>query len=217
MPTSGPRGRLLASSLVVVAAGASAFAFVASASGNPATVTSTLAADSGQVSQIETTFTAAITANQEAGAPSAASYGTKANALVAAGKVAPPATSAIRSAQLADGKAALAKYFTPVQDQHEEIGLTNAVNAEASPTFRNLGSGVSKVKYDQVAVSGKTATLTVEVTIWSKTQVEQRANGPWMTADPVNVMDYNVAMVREPSGRWMVSSMAGDFAPGEGP
>jgi hypothetical protein len=100
--------------------------------------------------------------------------------------------------------------------QHEQVGLTNAVNAEADPKFRNVGSGVSKVKFDSVAVSGNTATLRAEVTTWAKFQ-QQQNDGKWATANPVNVMIYNVTMTRNSSGQWLVSSMVGDFAPGEGP
>jgi len=175
-----------------------------------------VASDSNQTSAVEAIFTSAIEADREAQAPSASAYGNTANAVVSAGRVAPAASAAVRNTQLQDGKSALAKYFAPAQAKHEEIGLINAVKAEADPKFRNLGSGVKNVKFDSVAVSGNTAILSAEVTAWAKFQ-QQGNNGNWATANPVNVMIYNVTMIRNSSGQWIVSSMVGDFAPGEGP
>ena len=126
------------------------------------------------------------------------------------------ASPAVRNRHCCAGKAALTRYFTPAQARHEDIGLTNAVSAEADPRFRNLGSGVSKVVFDQVAVSGNTATLRVEITAWAKFQ-QRQPTGTWATASPVNVMIYTVTMIRSSSGQWLVSSMVGDFAPGKGP
>ncbi|MGH3627416.1 MAG: hypothetical protein ACRDRL_08270 [Sciscionella sp.] len=216
MHAMGRRASWLTGAAVVAAAGGSAFAFVSTASGSQTTVTSTISADSSQVSAVKSAFTAAITADRQAQAPATTTYGAKANAAVSAGGVAPAVASDVRQAQLQDGKASLAKYFTPAQAKHEALGLTNAVNAEADPKFRNLGSGVSKVVYDQVAVSGDTATLRAEVTAWAKFQ-QQQSNGAWTTDNPVAVMIYSVTMVRNASGQWQVSSMVGDFAPGEGP
>lgn len=153
----------------------------------------------GQTSIVEATFTKAIQTDREIQAPSSP----------------PPATTAVRKAQLQNGEAALARYFVPAVASREEQGLINAVNAEANPNFRNIGSGVKNVKFDSVAVSGSTATLTADVTTWAKFQ--QQDNGSWVTSDPVNVMIYNMTMTRNSSGQWIVSSMVGDFAPGQGP
>jgi hypothetical protein len=210
------RGRWLAGAALAAAAAGSTFAFLPTASGAQSAIGSIIASDSNQTSVVEAAFTSAIEADREAQAPSASAYGNAANAAASAGRVAPVASAALRNKQLQDGKSALARYFAPGQAKHEEIGLTNAVNAEADPKFRNLGSGVKKVKFDSVAVSGDTATLRAEVTAWAKFQ-QQESNGNWATANPVNVMIYNVTMTRNSSGQWMVSSMVGDFAPGEAP
>lgn len=187
-----------------------------------------IAADSSQVPLVKSAFTAAITADQQSGAPAtaataasttagpAAVYRSKVDAAVAAKGLAPAADVAVRQAQQQDGKRVLTKYFAPGQAKHEEIGLNNAVTAEADQNSRNIGAGVCHVKYDEVAVSGNTATLVAEVTIWSKFQ-QLQSNGKWTTSDPVNVMIYHVTMERGTSGQWVVNSMVGDFAPGQAP
>ncbi len=42
-------------------------------------------------------------------------------------------------------------------------------------------------------------------------------NGKWLTANPVNVMDYTATLEQNQTGQWLVSSLVGDFVPGEGP
>lgn len=153
---------------------------------------------------VEAAFTRAIRADRESQAPPAADRG----------GVAQPATPEVRNAQLRAGKAALARYFAPALARREERGLINAVNAEADPGFRNLGSGVSKITFDDVSVSGNTAALHANVTAWSKFQ--QLNNGTWMTADPVNVMSYNVTMTKYPSRGWVVTTMIGNNGPVQG-
>lgn len=226
------RAKLLVGALVVTGAAGAAIVVATTgtgvASGSVGSAASAIAADSSQVPQVKAAFTAAITADQQSGAPAtaatavnttndaAATYGAKVNAAVAAKGLAPAASDTVRQAQQQDGKRVLAKYFGSSQVKHEEIGLNNAVQAEADPKFRNIGAGVSNVKFDEVAISGNTATLTAEVTIWSKFQQVQ-ANGSWTTADPVNVMVYHVTMERGTAGQWVVNSMTGDFAPGQAP
>ena len=208
--------------LVVVSSGSGA------ASGSVGGGTSAIALDASQIGNVKAAFSAAITADQQTGAPAtaamavhatadaAAGYSTRVTAAVAAGRLAPAASGAVRQAQLQDGARVLEKYFAPAQARHEEIGLHNAVLAEVDPKFRNLGAGDSKIKFDEVAVSGNTATLIAEATIWSKFQQEQ-ANGSWSNSDPVNVMVYHVTTQRAASGQWIVTSMVGDFAPGQAP
>lgn len=217
MSSPAHRGKWILGAILTVTAAGSAFAFIPNASGSQSSVQSVMATDSSQVAAVKATFTAAITADREMQAPAAStSYEKSANTAVSAGKTAPTMSAADRDTQSQNGKAALAKYFSPGQAKHEEVGLTNAVNAEADPKFRNLGSGVKNLKFDNVAVSGNTATLTAEVTTWAKFQ-QQQPNGDWATASPVNVMTYTATMTLNSSGQWIVSSMTGDFAPGEGP
>jgi hypothetical protein len=211
------RTRLLIGAIgVTTAGGALAFTFISSAAGTENTVATTVNADAAQVPQVKTAFTSAIQADRAAMAPAAATYGTVANAAVAAGRIAPAASSAVRDQQLQDGLAALGTYFAPAQAQHEAVGLRNAVAAEADPAFRNLGSGTSKIEFVEVAVAGSTATVQANVTAWAKFQ-QQEPGGKWITSNPVNVMVYTATLAKNPSGQWIISSLKGDFAPGEGP
>lgn len=232
MPSMNLRAKLLAGALLVAGAGGAATVAATSMAGSAAGAvggsTLAIAADSSQVPLVKSGFTAAITADQQSGAPAtaataanmtadaAATYGAAVDAAVGAKGLAPAADTAVRQAQQQDGKRVLARYFAPAQAKHEEVGLNNAVQAEANPKFRNIGAGVSNVKYDEVAVSGNTATLIAEVTIWSKFQ-QLQSDGSWTTSDPVNVMIYHVTMERGTNGQWVVSSMVGDFAPGQAP
>lgn len=194
MSLSDRRVRWLVGVIALGAAGGIAFAFLPAGS------------DPRQIVVVEAAFAKAIGIDRDIQAPPASR----------AGGVAPPATTGVRKAQLQDGEAALARYFAPALADREQLGLISAVNAEADPKFRNLGSGVSKVVFDSAAVSGDTATLHTEVTVWSKFQ-QQQADGSWATSDPVNVMIYNVTMTRDSSSQWIVTSMVGDFAPGHAP
>lgn len=212
----GKRGRWIAGTALVAAAAGSAFTLIPSASGSPTTIQSAVASDGNQTSAVQSAFTSAIEADRAAQAPSATAYGNAATAAANSGHAASMAPASVRAAQAQSGKAAMEKYFSPEQAKHEETGLANAVKAESDPKFRNLGSGVKQVKFDSVTVSGSTATLRAEVTAWAKFQ-QQQSNGDWKTASPVNVMIYNVKMAKNASGQWIVSSMEGDFAPGEGP
>jgi hypothetical protein len=133
-----------------------------------------------------------------------------------ANQIAAQPDATVRNKQLNDGLAALSEYFAPAQAQHEAIGLRNTVNDEAGGTERNLTSGVSKVTFSRVGVSGDKATVEAAVSVYGKTQVKM-SNGDWNTVDPPGVMDYTATLVKSSAGQWVVSSMVGDFAPGEGP
>ena len=211
------RHRLLLGAATAVAAGAISFAAVANASSSVDTVATSVTADGVQVAHVKTAFTAAIEADRLIDAPAAATdYSKAANQALTAGKLAPAPDAATRQQQLSSGLSVLAKYFTPAQAQHEAIGLRTAVGNEAGPGFRNIGSGASNVAFTQVAVAGTTATVQAAVTTWAKFQ-QQQADGTWVTASPVNVMDYTATLVQNAQGQWVVSSLKGDFAPGEGP
>lgn len=206
-----------ASALLGVAVLASAGGVVAlggadAAVGSQQTVASQAQADAAQLPAVKSAFAAAIQASRAAQAPPASALGPM--SALAAGRPAAMVSDAVRSRQLSDGLAVLGKHFTAAQARHEAAGLRNAIAGEADPSFRNLGSGASKVTFTRVGVSGPTATIQAEVTLWAKFQ--QRINGRWVTENPVNVMDYTATLVRNASGQWLVSSLTGDFA-NEGP
>ncbi|MGW2891651.1 hypothetical protein ACWDDN_41400 [Streptomyces griseoruber] len=198
---------------VAVAGGVIALGGAGSAAGGQDTVDGLVKSDSRELSGVKSAFTAAVKASRAVQAPPASAVGDTSK--LAAGEPAPMVAATARKKQLSDGVSLLGRYFTPTQAKKEENGLHNAVTAEADPGFRNLGSGASKVVFTRVGVSGATATVQAEVTIWAKFQ--QKVNGSWATAHPVNVMNYTATLIRNSEGKWLVSSMTGDFAPGEAP
>jgi hypothetical protein len=211
------RTRLLAGALGVGLACGTVGLISISNAAEPTPTARAAATDAAQIPQVEAVFTAAIQADRAAQAPEASTaYGKSVSASLAAGQVVPAVTDAVRQQQLRDGVAQLGRYFAPAQAEHEAIGLRNAVSAEADPAFRNLGSGASKVEYVQVAVANGTATVQAKVTAWAKFQ-QLQPDGTWTTANPVNVMVYNAHLGKDASGHWVINSMQGDFAPGEGP
>jgi hypothetical protein len=88
---------------------------------------------------------------------------------------------------------------------------------DANPHIVNLGSGVSKVKFLNVAVAGPRATVDADVTVWAKSQIRQTSTGPWVLADPVNIVEYTATLTLTPAGTWQVTSLTGSFVPGYGP
>ncbi|MEU5613950.1 hypothetical protein AB0H03_35480 [Streptomyces sparsogenes] len=198
---------------VVATGGVLALSGAGPASGSQQTEAGLVRADTAQLPEVKSAFTAAIKASRAAQAPPASAVGDVSN--LAAGQAAPKISASVRRQQLSAGLDSLAKHFTPAQAEHEAVGLRNAVAEEANPAFRNLGSGASKITFTRVGVSGSTATVQAQVTIWAKFQ--QQLDGKWVTASPVNVMNYTATLAKDDSGRWLVSSLAGDFAPNEGP
>jgi hypothetical protein len=201
-----------------LAAGAVALTFAQSSAANGSTVTvaDAVKGETAQVKSVEDAFTAGIRADRAAQAPASAAYTRAAAAALAAGRIAPAASAAERQSQLDAGISTLSRYFTPAQAAHEEIGLRNAVALEGTPGFRNLGSGASTVTFLSASVTGTQATIEAHVTAWAKFQT-QSSGGQWMTSSPVNTMDYTATLVRDASGQWRISSLRGDFVPGEGP
>ncbi|WP_042406224.1 hypothetical protein [Streptacidiphilus carbonis] len=216
MPATTHRPRtVILGTLAVAAAGTLiGVSWTDSASGTQQSVASTVQNDAAQLSAVKAGFTAAIQATRSVDAPPASALGPL--AALANGQVAPQVGSSVRARQLTDGAAVLAQHFTPDQAKHEAVALHNAVSNEADPKFRNLGSGTSKVTFTQVGVAGATATVQAQVTVWAKFQ-QQQPDGKWTTANPANVMDYTATLVKNSAGHWIVSSLRGDFAPGEGP
>jgi hypothetical protein len=212
--THRPRTVILAALAVTAAGAVIGVDWTDAASGTQQSVASTVRNDAAQLRAVKAGFTSAIEATRGVDAPPASAVGPL--AALANGRVAPQVASSVRAQQLTDGTATLAEHFTPDQARHEAVALRNSVSSEADPKFRNLGSGASKVTFTQVGVAGATATVQAQVTIWAKFQ-QQRPDGTWVTANPVNVMDYTATLVKNSNGQWIVSSLLGDFAPGEGP
>lgn len=171
-------------------------------------------APAAQVSSVKAAFTGAVKAVWSAeGAPSPA-YGKLAAAALKAGNVPPTPSAQLRMSQLQTGKAALAKYFTPAEAHHEQVGLINAVRAEANDNFRNISAGASKFKFRRVAVAGSAATVEADVTTWSKIEIRQSASDPWGISDLSQIMDYTATLTLNAARHWVVSSLTGTCVTG---
>lgn len=162
------------------------------------------------VNQVEQTFEAAMQASRAMTVPI-----TAAQPMVAGQKAVAPSASAVAQ-QEAVGQADISKYFSGAAAQLVSDDLKIAISNEASGTFHVLGSGVSKVDFTNVAVSGTHATVTAAVTEWLRSQAQQQ-NGTWIECAPSGVMNYTAQLVEDSAGDWKVSSFVGDFAPGYAP
>ncbi|MBC9729844.1 hypothetical protein [Streptomyces sp. TRM68367] len=213
------RTRLIGLAAAVAAAGTViGLSWAYTASGAQPTLADSVKGDAAQVAAVKNAFTAAMRADRSVQAPPAGTIGSAsavAAAIAAKRPVAAPDSTA-RQHQLATGLATLAKYFTPAQAKHEAIALRNSIKEEADPNHRVISSQADKVVFTQVGVSGNTATVQAQVTESGKSQARQ-PGGPWNTTDPVGVMAYNATLVVDGNGQWKISSLKGDFVPGEGP
>ena len=113
--------------------------------------------------------------------------------------------------------AAISRYFSSGQASVEQAHLDDGMALDADPNIINLGSGVSRVKFLHVVVAGGQATVEADVTVWAKSEARQTSTGPWLTADPVNIVDDKATLALSHSGTWQVTSLTGDFVPGYGP
>ncbi len=169
-----------------------------------------------QATLVKSTFSAAMQAAQSAGSPSggyvtASLSGMRSHAAMHA------VPAAARTQLLTAGRRELARYFSPELVSREEVGLNHMLLMDASADQVNLGSGVTKVVFRSVAVAGRSASIEADVTVWAKSYTRQSNQGPWIYSDPVNTLAYVATMTRASDGSWQVSSLAGDFLPGEGP
>lgn len=172
--------------------------------------------ESSQPAAVQAAFSRAIRADMSFGSPSAA-YRDRALAALRAGRKEPALTAATLSKIRASGKAAIARSFGQPQAAAELTRLGKDMTADTAPNVVNLGSGVSTINFRKVAIAGASATVDAQVTVWAKSLARQAPNGPWLTAAPVNVMDYTATLTRHSSGPWHVTHWTGTFAPGGGP
>lgn len=168
------RNRVIASSIALGGGIALATqAYTASAAPDPMSLA--LRADGVQVPSVKSTFERAMQARASVTVPNSGR-----------GQSVPLDRDAKQRA-LSAGTAALSAVFTSTAAAHELVGLRNAAAAEASGDLLMKAAGISKVEYLQVAVSNKTATVHADVTAWSRFQIRQTNQGPWMSAQPTNV------------------------------
>src|SRR5215469_2168647 len=195
--------------IVVVAAGGAAY-------GGCAAFGAGQAQDARRLQAVEAAFRQAVQADQSFGSPSAA-YRASVMAAIHAHRPAFVVPAAEQSRLLAAGMAAIARCFGSGQASAEQAYLTDEIAFDANPSVINLGSGVSQVRFLHVTVAGGHATVEADVTVWAKSAARQTSTGPWLTADPVNILDDKATLALSPSGAWLVTSLTGDFVPGYGP
>ena len=155
---------------------------------------------------VKATFSSAMRAAAAFGSPPAAWQMGILAALQTRHQV-PGFSASMRSDLLAAGKAAIARYFAPPQAAAEQQALTRALTQDADPNVINLGSGVAKVEFGMVRVTGAAAVVSARVTIWARAIARQPRSGPWQTTTPVRVVAYTATLHLGPSGQWQVTKL----------
>jgi hypothetical protein len=216
--SSRRRNAAAARTMIVVAIAVGAYFGVAAiASGSPQSVSGEASLEASQVSSVKTAFTASIRLQQSLGSPPA-SYMTNALSAVRAHKMASVVGAATRQQLQASSQHAISQDFSSAQAEIERADLNDALTRlDNNPNIVNLGSGVTAIKFLNIAVAGLRATVEAQVTCWAKSEVRQSAHGPWLLAAPVNVVDFTATLALNAHGAWHVTSVTGSFVPGEGP
>ena len=176
-------------------AGASQYAAISPAAATPASAIPT----------IKATFSSAMQAAASFGSPPAAWQMGILAALQTRHQV-PGFSASMRSDLLAAGKAAIARYFAPPQAATEQQALARALAQDDDPNVINLGSGVAKVTFGMVRVTGFSAVVSARVTIWAKALARQPRGGPWQSTAPVRVVAYT-ATLHLGGSQWQVTKL----------
>jgi hypothetical protein len=155
---------------------------------------------------VKATFSSAMRAAASFGSPPAAWEMGILAALQTRHQV-PGFSASMHSDLLAAGKAAIARYFAPPQAATEQRALARALAQDANPNVINLGSGVAKVTFGMVRVTGSSAVVSARVTIWAKALARQPRSGPWQTTAPVRVVAYTATLQLSKSGLWQVTTL----------
>jgi hypothetical protein len=176
------------------------------ATGHGAAPATTAQVPSSAVATVKATFTAAVTAVASFGSPPAGYRMTIVSAI--AMRQAVPGFSAILASDLeTSGKAAILRYFGPMQAPAERRALASAMAYDADPRIINLGSGVTRISFGRVAAAGSVATVSAEVTSWSKAAARQRATGTWLTDATMRDTRYIATLSRDLGGSWQVTRL----------
>ena len=165
---------------------------------------------------VRATFTQAIKAVAELGSPTPA-YQQTALAAVQSRHPVPAFTSAQRTDLETGGEAAIARYFASPQSTAEVAVLTKAMTLDANPNLINLGSGISKVDFRAVSVTGSQATVVADVTAWAKSAARRDPLARWVLASPVSQVRYTATLRLSPDGTWRIASLTSSPAPSAGP
>lgn len=208
MPTALKKVSYVAVPITLLIAGVVSYLISATpAVAGTGTTRSAILQDTSQLTAVRATFANAMLARQQLGVPVPAASGAAAAGVP---------TAAQQHQSLVTGQASLARYFSPAAASQQMAALNNVITAERNPQFRMLGAGVSNIQYVNVAVAGSTATVQADVTTWSRFELQQ-LQGQWAIAEPSNVLMVTATLAESSNGKWTVTSLQWDFAPGSQP
>lgn len=114
-----------------------------------------------------------------------------------------------------DLQAELAKYYVGTLLARKVTQYQNAINAKVQAGGGDRIGGVKKLDLKDVKVSGATANLKAEVTVWFKSA--QFRDQPVISQPAfTNVIDLDLHLVKD-GGTWKIDQEHSQFAPGGGP
>ena len=114
-----------------------------------------------------------------------------------------------------DIQAALEKYYTGPLLSRKAIQYQTATRAKADAGGGDRIGGVKTLDLKSVQVTGATATVSAEVTVWFKTaqfHYQSASSQPTET----NIIDLDLHLIKD-GGVWKIDQEHSQFAPGGGP
>jgi len=156
---------------------------------------------------VKTTFTAAISAVTSFGSPPGA-YEMSVMSAIRTRQPIPGYSATMISDLEASGRAAIREYFGPPQAAAEQRALAGAMAPDATPRVINLGSGVEKVSFASVTISGPVATVIARVTTWHRSVARGPAGDNWRTQELVRVLQYTATLRHSTGGSWQVAALS---------
>jgi hypothetical protein len=156
---------------------------------------------------VKATFTAAIAAVASFGSPPAA-YEMSVMSAVGTRQPIPGYSATMISDLEASGRAAISKYFGPPQEAAERTALVTAMALDSNSRVINLGSGVEKVSFGSVIVSGSVATVTARVTMWHRSVILEPIGDTWRTQALAHVLQYTATLRHNTGGSWQVTALS---------
>jgi hypothetical protein len=154
---------------------------------------------------VRATFTAAITAVASFGSPPPG-YRMTVLSAIQMGQAIPGFSATLVSDLETSGKAAIMRYFGTRQATAERRALAGAMAFDAAPRTINLGSGVTRISFGMVEVAGTVATVSAEVTSWSRA-ARQRLTGLWQTGASGRVTRYTATLSPSLGGSWQITRL----------
>jgi hypothetical protein len=186
------------------------FVALAGPDSNQSAVAASAAAGSQAASAVPTvkaTFTVAIAAVASFGSPPAA-YEMSVMSAIGTQQPIPGYSATMISDLEASGRAAIREYFGPPQEATERTALATAMALDSGSRVINLSSGVEKVSFGSVTVSGAVATVTARVTTWRRSVAREPLGASWRTQALVRVLEYTATLRHRMGGSWQVTLLS---------